>query len=137
MTDIAVTVPTTDEIAARVAQRMAGDLFGFEWHEYAIYLTAEQIAPYLKASAEPWEQHPLSRDEMLKKIKDYMPFAYEKANGQRGISSNRSVMHLIAWTWLAGDREFSAEIQKMFDENYHSYGLPILDRVCEFYNIMH
>jgi len=132
-------VPTVDEILARTLARRKDDMFGFEWHEYVEYLPFDKAKPLLLDGTEVTEtewkklQPELTEAAVLEKMRKYMPFAWDKANGCRGLSSNRSIMHYIAWTWLHGDAEFSEEIQKEFDENYCMYGKPILVKICERY----
>lgn len=128
------TVPTQDEIAARFAARRETDVLGFEVHEYLEWLDFKHAKPFLKPAAAEGEWgvdfKPLTRTEMLARMLGYMPFAWAKANDCRGISASRSVMHFVAWTWLAGDREFSDEILSM---DYQNYGKEILIAICERY----
>jgi len=49
---------------------------------------------------------PLTREAIIAKIVDYMPFAWEKANDERGLSAIRSIEHMKAWTWLLNDGTF-------------------------------
>lgn len=130
-------VPNKDEILKRMKERMKSDVLGFEWHEYVQYLDYEHVKEYLKddVTKESYETTELKRDDIVKAIKNYMGFAWEKANDCRGISANRSIMHFIAWTWLAGDTDFSLKIEKEFDEEYKNYGKDILIMICEYYNI--
>lgn len=128
-------LPTAREITERIEARKSGDMFGLEWGEYLEHLSFDDARQYLKpeVKSEEWKVEPLTREGLLSKMKDYMAFAWDKANNRRGISANRSVMHYVAWTWLAGDRELSDEIDRMFEHDYHYYGKPILERICEFY----
>ena len=131
-----MTIPTVDEIVERIEERQPKDPFGFEWKEYPIYLPFEKAKPYLQDTVKPedWTDPPeQSRSAIVQMMLDYMAFAWGKANDCRGISSNRSVMHYVAWTWLAGDRDFSAQIDEMFRENYCYYGKPILWLICQKY----
>ena len=58
-----------------------------------------------------------------------------RSSNCRGISANRSVMHMIAWLWLMGGehRKFGRAVEHMFDNHYESYGKPILRAVSERY----
>jgi hypothetical protein len=129
-------LPTQEEIAARFKEREPRDFLGFETSEYLPYMTFEDVKPYLKpeVTKESWEEgcpKALTQVGVHREMLDYMEFAWEKANDQRGISANRSVLHYIAWTWLYGDREFSAKIEKEYSENYQHYGKEILVMICE------
>lgn len=126
-----------DALVARINERKDKDMFGFEWHEYLPHLEPERLMPYVKAGtsvADLPPVEPVDREKMLAKMKDYMSFAFEKAHGERGLSAGRSLMHYVAWTWLAGDADFSDEIDRMSEsDDYAPYGLPVLRRICEFY----
>jgi len=62
-----------------------------------------------------------------------MPFAWEKANGCRGISASRSLRHMVAWLWLDGQDEFLEKWNDLRDYEY--YGKPQLIAICELYGI--
>ena len=64
------------------------------------------------------------------KMKEYMEFAWEKANEFRGLSAMRSMHHYTAWTWLLGD-DFGNLLQ------YDYYGKDNLIRICEHYGWDH
>lgn len=139
------------EIVARMEQTKKRDPFGFEWHEYAAFVPFEDIKKHLKEGAditeEQWEsdRHDPYPDFIRQKLIDYMPFAWDKANNRRGISSSRSIMHMIAWTWLIGDDRLTAALEHAMygDHNrldlkaipYCYYGKPQLVMVCDHYGI--
>lgn len=127
-------LPTQDEIVARLNERRDGDPLGFEIGEYIPYLDHAHAKPFLKpeCTESEWEKDrpALTREAILKVMFDYMEFAWDKANNCRGISANRSIMHYIAWTWLAGDKDFSREIE---GATYEFYGKNILTRICQHY----
>jgi len=133
-------VPTEQEILKRFKERKPNDPFGFEVNEYLDYLSFDSAMSLVpddkRAEAEKdrnnWKQRTLDRDAMVKVILDYLPFAWDKANDCRGISAQRSIQHFIAWTWLAGDTEFSDEIDLDF-QNYEHYGKEILIKVSKRY----
>lgn len=124
-----------EEIVNRINLRKGKDFFGFEINEYIGYLTFDNARPFIKGDAvkEEWESAPAPQDPVMY-IKDYMGFAWDKANNQRGISASRSVMHMIAWLWLAGEDEL-ADWCADFENNYYHYGKPILQKICEHYEI--
>lgn len=127
---------TQDELVARIKARMSKDALGFEWHEYLEHLELDRFKQFAKPDADLSDMpppKPIDREAMLAKMKSYMSFAFGKAHGERGISASRSVLHYVAWTWLAGDREFSDEVDRMGDTDYAPYGLPVLRRICAFY----
>lgn len=137
MPETAIKLPTPEEIAARYEERSKHDLFGFETGEYFPYLPFEAMRKNAKEDAADDQlreaMKPLGRDSIVKEMEDYMEFAWEKANGCRGISAGRSLAHYVAWTWLAGDAEFSAKLEQEIDRNYRYYGKDILVMICEHY----
>lgn len=132
-----IQVPTQQEIVERFNERQGGDIFGDEVSLYIPYMDFEQAKPFLKegVTKEGWDKDrtPLSREAVLKQMEEYMDFAWEKANGCRGLSANRTMMYYIAWTWLSGDREFSGQVEREYHKNYRYYGKDILVMICKFY----
>jgi hypothetical protein len=116
---------------------MQNDLFRFEVGELIPYMDYEDCKDLIKpeVTCEQWNQMRLvhSREALIKVMLEYMPFAWEKANGCRGISANRSVMHYIGWTWLAGEGELSQTIDRVYNAEYQHYGKEILVLICEHF----
>lgn len=127
---------TQDEIVARYHARKMHDMFGFEVGEYIDYLDYEHAQPFLKdgVTKEEWEQSLSETESPAERIKNYMEFAFEKANNFRGISAARSLMHMIAWLWLDGQDEFLAQHNL---EEYEFYGKDHLVAICKLYGIDH
>lgn len=132
-------IPTKEQVQARFEKEMT-DYFHFPlWQEFR----GKILAPYLpfqflkdhyfkddiedKAIKEFMQ--PLEKDRILKEALDYLSFAWEKCNDERGISANRSIEHYIEWFWLAGEEDFSNKIYVEYDTNYHSYGSEILKMI--------
>jgi len=129
-------MPTIDAILDRIALRKDKDAFGFEVNEYIGALPFAQAKAFLKpeTTEATWGKPDYtSRADVIVKMKDYMPFAWEKANDCRGLSANRSVEHYIAWTWLAGDTALSDTINREYMQSYQHYGKEILKRICDHY----
>jgi len=131
-------IPTQDQILSRFNERKPRDHFGFEVEEYMVFLDFDHVKPLLKpeVTREAWDKNYKlpTRELMLKTMHEYMTFAWEKANDCRGISANRSIMHFIAWIWLAGEPEFSKKIDETFHSNYQHYGKEILILIAEHYS---
>lgn len=129
-------LPTPEQIVARLEYRKQDDPFAFEVVDYLSWLDYAHAKPYLKdtVTESKWEQdrQPLTRENVLQRMEEYMPFAWDKARNKRGLSASRSVQHYIAWTWLIGDQDFSEQIDKM---PFNPYGEPALRAICERYNI--
>lgn len=126
-------IRTQEEIKERFDQ--ADDLFGTQKGDLISYMTFENAKPYLKeeyvkqveSGEEKWEQSTDPKKEIL----EYLDFAYEKAEGERGLSAGRSMLHFKTWIWLES-KEFYNEIIDLID-NYTSYGIPVLDKISEHY----
>ncbi len=114
------------------------DPFGFQQYDLIRFLPYEKIKGFISedATEEGWEEHslPLTRDAVLNEIKDYMEFAWEKANRQRGLSSTRNIEHMLAWTWILNDGVFS-KLESSYENDLQYYGKPQLVFVCEQYGI--
>ncbi len=106
-----------------------GDLIEFMEFNYAKpFLQSEYLEKIDKGEIE-W----VTETDAKSKIIDYLPFAFEKAYSERGISAGRSMMHMKAWIWLDNE-EFYNEIIDRID-NYDSYGLPALKAIAKHYGV--
>lgn len=131
---------TQDEIVARFKARRGSDSLGFEVGEYLVFLDWGHLLICFDGDVgdvteEEWGQKELTRETVLDKMKKYMRFAHEKADNERGISANRSMMCYLAWIWLLGDDEedFLFKVRSEYDGNYHSFGKHILLMIEEEY----
>lgn len=66
------------------------------------------------------ETIPLTREIVIKKLKDDVAFGFEKALDRRGISASLMFEVVKMWNWILeeGLEDFS-------DSNYAQYGLPL------------
>lgn len=116
------------EVAARVIEARKRDALGFEWHEYLIWVDFEDLAKVAEGSTTTeveWDEVTSERGPIVEVMREYMAFAWEKANDCRGISAARSMMHYRAWLWLSGEDGFEDLTE------YDNYGKDHLVRVCE------
>ncbi len=124
-----MTTRTDEEIIARVKKVQQTDAFGFSVGDLVGCLSFERAKEFLKEGTAPedWAD-PLPRDtESVKaRMLEYMPFAWGKANNNRGISAYRSLCHMSAWLWLLGHDEAADAITE-----YDLYGKPQLRAICE------
>lgn len=123
---------TDAEILARISERSHIDFFAWEANDLIVRLSFDAAKPMLKEDAKPeeWTVKPREREAVLAEMLEYMPFAWDKANEQRGISAGRSMHHYMAWTWLVGD-----DFGELTD--YDHYGKGHLVRICEKYGWDH
>lgn len=123
---------TQDEIAARIRERVENDFLGFEWHEYLLYIDLEHAREFLRPgaeiTAEEWKYEPVDAEKLRARIVDYISFAWDKANGFRGISAGRSLSHFTAWFWLLGEDA----MVEVVDGHYEFYGKDQLVRVTQW-----
>lgn len=132
---------TTQEILDRIKLTTERDMFGFEWHEYLAYLSFNEAkgAGLLKddATDDGWVIVSRRREDVLVQMKDYMAFAWGKANDCRGISANRAICHYVAWTWMAGDDAVSNKLADCLygdgEGDYNYYGKPQLVEIADHY----
>lgn len=124
---------TDKEIVARIHEVKDRDILGFEWPLLVTRLSFDLARPFLQKEATEVEWGkvvPRDHETVLSELKDYMPFAWEKANNCRGISAGRSIAHMRAWLWLLGEEDAAAGIT-----DYNMYGKPELRAICEHYEI--
>lgn len=119
---------TDDEILARIEAVKAEDWMGTQISDLIVRLPFAKAQPYLKpeATEDDWKVMPRDRESVLAEMLDYMPFAWDKANNERGLSAGRSMDHYSAWVWLAGD-----DLGDL--REYQFYGKDNLRRICAHY----
>ncbi len=114
-----MTTRTPEQIVERICARKPDDFFGFEITDYLIRLPFAQAKEFLKPDA-PEEGWKIYEKPPLEELREYMDFAWDKANNNRGISASRSVAHCRAWLWLAG-RE---DVGDILEDHHKLYGKP-------------
>ena len=119
---------TNEEIHARIEAVKADDWMGTQRSDLIQRLPFEEAKRYLKpeVTSDEWNHLPRDRESLVAEMLKYMPFAWEKANGRRGLSAGRSMGHYTSLTWLAGD-----DLGNLGD--YQFYGKDNLRRICDFY----
>jgi len=127
---------TYEEILKRIKDIEERDFFGFESNDLILRLPYALAKPLLKSdiTEAAWEEtyhQAKDYDSILNEIKTYMHFAWEKANGCRGLSAARSMSHYNAWVWLAGvpDSKFGDLT------DYEFYGKDNLVAICNHFGI--
>ena len=121
---------TQDEIVKRIETVKADDFLGFQVNCLIPYLDFTHAKPYLKPTVTE-DQWKIESRTPAENIKEYMPFAWDKANNCRGISASRSIDHMTAWLWLDG----KDELLPRMESDYEFYGKPCLVIVCQEYGI--
>ena len=122
---------THEEILRRIEERKPLDMLGFEWHLYLNCLPFDKIRHFFKPDADGTNWRVSTTEDVRVLAVDYMPFAWEKANGCRGLSAGRSIMHYIAWMWLLGEDGFDDMA------GYEYYGKDELIQICKHLGLDH
>jgi len=99
---------TPKEILNKI-ESLGDDMFDFRPGDLLAALPFKDAKPHLNKGVGPKKWAKAQTTDPLKEARDYLDFAWEKANGCRGLSASRSLNHLEAWLWLAGldDVDFS------------------------------
>lgn len=115
---------TTDQIKEKIKEVKENDFFGVMVSDLVFYLSYEDAMSlgYLKPETikEEWTTRAIISP--LQQIKEYLPFAWNKANNCKGLSAARSLNHINIWLWLAG----YSDLEKDYFDNYEYYGKPQL-----------
>lgn len=125
----ATSAPRTDaEIINRIDVVTDRDFFGFEVTDLVFCLEYEKAKQFLSDCIlqKDWEVVSREPADVVSRMHDYMPFAWDKANNCRGISAGRSLAHYSVWVWLAGD-----DLGDLLD--YEFYGKDKLVLICNHY----
>lgn len=114
------------EILDRYRRIRDDDWAGFRRDALASLMTADTI----NATG---DYKPITDDEHaaaapLAALRDYFPFACEKATDHRGISASRSVEKLTEFAWAAG---FDDAVAAMDAAPYQNYGAPQLHALAQ------
>ena len=149
---------TDEEIIARAEECIdRGDKFKNELHEYTSCLPAD--AGFLRADTTPDQLDEWTRlvyteptkENMLQKIQQAMPYAWEYANNQEDKKVKRLLQRFIAWAWLCGEEELSNSLAHCIAltygpvsgivslvpcyETYRFYGKPQLTAISNKFGI--
>jgi len=124
---------TQDEIVAEIEliRKEDLDLLGFKTTDLLGFLDFEHAKPYLKpeTTTDKWEPLANTRQNILGIMKNYMAFAWDKANNCQEISAARSMAHYSVWVWMLGDEKVFGDL-----EQYNYYGKDNLTKLCEYYS---
>lgn len=122
---------TQKEILQRIDKIADSDFFGVIRSDLICFLEFENAKPFLDDNVTEKEWAEIYKEptpENIKaKMKEYLDFAFEKANGQRGLSAQRSMDHYSAWIWLLGEENYFGNVRQ-----YYNYGLPHLNKIREY-----
>jgi hypothetical protein len=119
---------TPDEIVARIEEVGPQDIFGHQVNDLVEFLPYDRAIRFLKEgiTSEDWGAR--RQETPAELVRDYLPFAWEKANECRGLSAGRSLEHMKAWLWLDGLDKVLPRLS-----NYDCYGKGQLVLISEIY----
>lgn len=102
-----------------------------------VFLKYEHAKKFLKddVTEEGWNKDYIeyTKENVIKEMREYMEFAWDKASNHRGLSANRSITHFTHWLWLLEDDELLNIAED--GTNYAQYGCPILMQICDKYDL--
>jgi epoxyqueuosine reductase QueG len=107
------------------------DILGFQTVDLVSMLPYSFAKEFLsgKVSEEEWKEPlPYEEDKIVEQMREYMSFAWDKANNKKGISASRSMSHYTAWIFLLNDEDNFPNLL-----NYEYYGKENLAKICAFY----
>lgn len=111
------------------------DFFGVQRTDLLLFMEFETAVPFLKdeyvKDVKSGKEEYKHKTDPKKEILSYLPFAFEKAENQRGLSAARSLDHLKTWIWLDDDKFYNEIIEDI--ENYTNYGIPQLKKIATHY----
>ena len=124
---------TQDELIARIEATKGTDFLDWERLQYIRFSDFEHAKPFLKEGVTAKQWIPDDMTQIKDIMVDYMAFAWDKANGCRGLSTCRSIYHYVAWLWVDASEE--AIVLSKTIKNYDYYGKPQLTQICKYLGI--
>ena len=111
---------THQQILDRMEAVKEVDWMGTQRSDLVQHLPFALAKPFLKGDVTEDQWIERTKDVMtpMDSIKDYLPFAWDKANNGRGLSAGRSLEHILTWLWLEG---YDRLVKEHFNE-YDAYG---------------
>lgn len=128
-----------DEIEDRLQSQVIAtrDMFGIERCRLLDALKFERAKKHLTGdhghTLDSWESENRIKDveDAKRRIADYLPTAWSKANIRRGNEVLRAIAHFRGLIWLMGD-EHSEALRYVEDpDSFKCYGKPVLVRVSD------
>src|SRR5664280_2787965 len=87
---------TQAEIVTEIERLAKDDFFGVKRSDLLNYLSFQEAKPFLKDDVveSDWKTSPFTVESVRAEMIEYLDFAWDKANDQRGLSAERSINHL-------------------------------------------
>lgn len=119
---------TDDEIIAEINKLGKIDIVGAGVLDLVHCLPFDKASPFLhpEVTEASWVLDSRDPSAVEARMREYMPFAWKKANERRSLSAMRSMFHFTAWIWLAED-----DLGDLIE--YQCYGKDNLVKICEYY----
>ncbi len=128
---------TPEEILARMEAVAERDVpHGYERSRLLEALPYIQAVQYLvdgaPHTAETWEvTRTKTRESVIGQIREYLPYAWDRANLTRGSSAIRSMAYFRGLIWLLGPEHDELVEWIGAPENFEFYGKPALVRISD------
>ena len=119
---------TIEEILLKLEEVIGSneDFFGVQKNSLIEALEYEDAKEFLKegVTKESWDEGRVKYNlkELMQRMKEYLDFAFDKAENGRGLSAGRSLDHYRIWFWLITEPEMEMHTQ----DEYGDYGKSIL-----------
>lgn len=131
-----MTLRTLDEIKQFYINGGSSDLFDFTLDALAEVASRDDlealkgIAIKKQCDLSEYSNDPMTEQRVIDRMREYMPFALEKATYHRGLSAGRSINRFGMWLWLVGKLDHPDDIRDEYGL-YPNYGAPILKKICK------
>ena len=116
-----------DQIRERLLTQKKDEFNSLMWQASTYHPLQHYLPEYMKEGYEPT---PLTQENLIADMAEYMPFAIEKAEDQRGLSATRSIWKFQQWLWALDDELLVFKIGE-----YDDYGLKNLHEVADKYHL--
>lgn len=119
---------TLDDVKARLEETKK------DFEEHVMVQTAGGFHPLMVFVPECYKEGfehecpEITHENVVKEMKEYIDFAYKKAETERGISASRTMWKFGHWLWILEDDEIDCH-------NYTCYGIPQLNAISEKYGL--
>ena len=123
---------TQEEILQKIKDVEKEDFFGTIRDDLLQFLKFENAKQFLlENTEEEWREiyKEPSEENIKKEMREYLGFAFGKAEDERGLSAGRSMQHYYGWIWLLDKEDYFGDVR-----DYSKYGIPYLNMIKEYLN---
>lgn len=124
---------TQEEIVERILKSQKEDIFGFATEVLVFELDFENAKQFLNkdTTKETWDEDRSKQADTLTEAKNYMVFAWGKAQDHRGLSAGRSLTKMTEYCWLLGKDDVILATQSVGRSMYGCAQLKVFSEALE------